>query len=99
MVAERMCMAGLSTPGRRGCSRLRRGCNENPFANPAMDSLVDGSALLGGGQTRTTNRARTPARDAQPAAAVTSQLLPGHHIILSDSEIDELRRDVKQQRR
>src|SRR6185503_18848179 len=39
-----------------------------------------------------------PARDAQPAPPVTSQLFPGHHIILSHFEIDELRRNVEQQR-
>src|ERR1041385_5432986 len=60
----------------------RRWRHEYPAPDRFQDAPVDGFALLRGGKRWFPNRSRTPPRHTEPAPAVTSQLFPGHHIIL-----------------
>jgi hypothetical protein len=74
-------------------SRDRR--EEHALTNTVYDAVVQQPSLGRRRELRPTDGARALPRDSQPPPPVTSQLLTGHHIILSQVHTDELGSQVE----
>src|ERR1700737_713607 len=64
---------------------------ENPVADPREDSLVQTLSLFRIGERGPPDRARASARNSEPTAPVTCELLARHHIVLGQIEVHEIR--------
>jgi hypothetical protein len=72
--------------------------DEHPLTNALPNAFINALPLRRGGETRAPNGSRATFWDAQPAPTVSTQLITGHHIILSEVGRYQCRGQIEEER-